>query len=133
MNFELPDWMNFNLTFGINCFNFLLGFITLADIQVLSGLVGLVINLIFFLVKMYWLIRNNVNPAAAENKTHDIDDSALFERRCLNCNTDFVPQNSNQIFCTTACFESKLDDLQRPRLNAKDEAIEIKGPLSIKL
>ena len=107
MDFDNMDaW--FNVSFGFNSFNCVLGIITMQDFTIVSGIIGLMMQLILFLVKMYWMIRNNKNPDAEK---HDINDAPLFERRCVGCATKFEPMHADQIFCKGDCKDAYMNDL----------------------
>jgi hypothetical protein len=126
MNFDLPS--GFNTILGINLSNCLLGLVTLDQFTIISGCVGLVMNLIFHCVKMYMLVTGrklpeNVQayePTATTTLTADID-GAPFERRCTNCAKPFEPIDPDQIFCDAECKDDYLVTLKnrKPYPNAQ--------------
>ncbi|MDZ7879152.1 MAG: hypothetical protein U5L45_15840 [Saprospiraceae bacterium] len=59
-SYELPFGLNHMLAF--NCFNFCFGIITIEDFTMISGLAGLLMNLIFFVVKMYLVLAGKKMP-----------------------------------------------------------------------
>jgi hypothetical protein len=117
MDFEMP--FGFNITFGFNCFNVVLGVISPEAFTMVSGLAGLTMNLIYFLVKMYWMIKNNKNPDAEAAKNNI--NAAPFERHCMGCGQSFVPEHPDQIFHDADCKDAYMTNLKdrRPLLTAK--------------
>ena len=122
MNFNnLDSW--FQTSFGFHSFNLSMGMITMQQFQLVCGAIGLLMQLIQFLTKQYWLIKNNKNPDA-ETSTTDID-AAPFERRCLNCAKAFAPVEPNQVFCDGECKDDYLVALKNrtpfPNANAPQQ------------
>jgi hypothetical protein len=115
MNFDLP--FGFNIAFGFNCYNLIFGVITSEDFQMISALVGLAMNLIYFIVKMYWMIKNNKNPdnetQAAQVRASLVDlESSPIERKCLGCGKMFDAEHFDQIFHDVNCKDAYLANLK---------------------
>ena len=124
MNFELP--FDLKIILGVNGFNLVMGFISTEDFQIISALVGLTMNLIYFLTKQYYLIKNNVNPDAvttAAVEKHDLETALPFARNCAHCQKPFQPKNENQVFCSfpSTCFEEKLEKLRIKEIKGAED------------
>ena len=114
MNFDNMDsW--FNVSFSFNSFNCLLGLITMQDFQIISGLLGLLMQLILFLTKQFYMIRNNKDPDEHSEGNGDVlhsIESQPFSRRCAGCGQPFTPAHPDMIFCESDCKERYMTNLQ---------------------
>ena len=98
MNFDIPH--GFTITLGFNGLNFILGIISADEFNMLVALVGLTMNLILFLVKMYQMLYKIVS--GKDNNTDDFDHDTL-KRPCPNCKNVYETTSPTQIFCTPEC------------------------------
>lgn len=96
MNVEVP--YGNQITFLVNLGNLSLGFITPSDFNVLSGLFGLLFNLVYFLYKFYRTIQLD-----QASDGHQFDQKTVM-RSCPNCWKQHEVTDPTQIFCGEKCF-----------------------------
>ena len=103
MNFELP--YGFTVTLGLNGMNFILGIVTVDDFNMMSAIIGLTMNFIYFLVKMYQAL-------AKQTAVFDHD---TLKRTCPNCKNVFETDSATQVFCTPECRTAFNEDAHSRR------------------
>jgi hypothetical protein len=109
------DSLNVPMGYGawlFNGFNFTLGVIMPSDINTISAIVGIVINLAWGLYKFFRQIQ--LDQKAIEKGENLVNIySEPFERRCIQCSTKFEPEHADQIFCNGDCKLTYMTDLSR--------------------
>ena len=103
----------------LNTINFAVGMIQGQDLNVLSAIIGIMLNLMWHFYKFFRQIKID---AKADQK-HDLETALPFERNCANCQKPFQPKNEGQVFCSppSTCFEEKLEKLRIKEIKGAED------------
>ena len=90
----------------LNTVNFAVGVAQNSNLNYISAIIGIILNVIWHLYKFYRQIK--IDEKA--DKINDINE-APFDRRCVGCAKKFEPEHVDQIFCEPACKDLYMNEL----------------------
>jgi hypothetical protein len=115
----------------LNTVNFAVGVAQNSNLNYISAVIGIVLNLIWHLYKFYRQIKID-EKADALNNPNSVDlDSAPMERQCLGCGKMFEIDHIDQVFHDYECKDDYLSNL-KSRTPFKKTEEQPNGPLSTK-
>ena len=82
----------------LNTLNFAVGMVANADLNFISALIGIILNLMWHFYKLYRQIKIDDKADAVTDFDHD-----TLKLTCPNCKNVYETTSPTQIFCTPEC------------------------------